>query len=88
MEGPQSNRLAAFGSHSCPTQSRAAAVMGVNNIFYRFRHLSSNKKYTTMAARLRMLNEETVLAAVRIASVIHALAAVFDAEPAAGAAIA
>ena len=28
--------------------------MGMNNIFYRFRHLSSNEKYGTMPARLRM----------------------------------
>jgi alkyl hydroperoxide reductase subunit D len=101
----------------------AAAIMGMNNIFYRFRHLSGNEKYGTMPARLRMqvigkhgtdpvdfelwclavsaingcgvcvdahekvlrdkgVNEETVLAAVRIASTVHALAAVFDAEPA------
>ena len=101
----------------------AAAIMGMNNIFYRFRHLSGNEKYATMPARLRMqvigkhgsdpadfelwclavsaingcgtcveahekvlrekgVNEETVLAAVRIASTIHGLAAVFDAEPA------
>ncbi|MFP5237297.1 MAG: carboxymuconolactone decarboxylase family protein [Acidobacteriota bacterium] len=32
----------------------AAAVMGMNNIFYRFHHLSSNQKYATMPARLRM----------------------------------
>jgi alkyl hydroperoxide reductase subunit D len=91
----------------------AAAVMGMNNIFYRFRHLSTNEKYATMPARLRMqvirshggdaldfelwclaasaingcgvcvdahekvlrekgVTEETVLAAVRIASVVHA----------------
>jgi alkyl hydroperoxide reductase subunit D len=95
----------------------AAAVMGMNNIFYRFRHLSSNEKYGAMPARLRMqvirthgsdpvdfelwclavsaingcgacvdshekvlrekgIPEETILAAVRIASTIHALAAV------------
>ncbi len=101
----------------------AAAVMGMNNIFYRFRHLSTNPKYGAMPARLRMqvigkhgsdpidfelwclavsaingcgvcvdahenvlrekgVNEETVLAAVRIASTIHALGAIFDAEPA------
>jgi alkyl hydroperoxide reductase subunit D len=98
----------------------AAAVMGMNNIFYRFRHLSSNPKYGGMPARLRMqmigrhggdpvdfelwclavsaingcglcvdahekvlrekgVSEETVLAAVRIAAVIHALAGVLDA---------
>jgi len=96
-------------------------VMGMNNIFYRFRHLSGNEKYAAMPARLRMqvigrhgsdpvdfelwclavsavngcgvcveahekvlqgksVNEEVILAAVRIASVVNALAAVFDAE--------
>jgi alkyl hydroperoxide reductase subunit D len=99
----------------------AAAIMGMNNVFYRFHHLTTNEKYSTMPARLRMnvlrthgiehvdfelfclavsainacdkcvdshekvvrdkgLGEENVLAAVRIASVIHALASVFDAE--------
>jgi len=98
----------------------AAAIMGMNNIFYRFRHLSTNEKYGSMPARLRMqvirghgsdpvdfelwclavsaingcgvcvdshekvlhekgVGEETILAAVRIASVVHALAAVMDA---------
>lgn len=32
----------------------AAALMSMNNIFYRFHHLSSNPKYATMPARLRM----------------------------------
>jgi alkyl hydroperoxide reductase subunit D len=95
----------------------AAAMMGMNNIFYRFRHLSGNEKYAAMPARLRMqvirthgsdpvdfelwclavsaingcgvcveahekvlrekgANEETILAAVRIASTVHALSAV------------
>jgi alkyl hydroperoxide reductase subunit D len=95
----------------------AAAIMGMSNVFYRFRHLSSNEKYATMPARLRMqiigrhggdpvdfelwclavsainacgacvdahehvlrekgVNEETILAAVRIASTVHAVAAV------------
>jgi lipoyl-dependent peroxiredoxin subunit D len=99
----------------------AAALMGMNNIFYRFLHLTSNKKYAAIPARLRMngirthgvdhndfelwctavsaingcgacveshqqgligrgVSEETILAAVRIASVIHGLAAVFDGE--------
>jgi alkyl hydroperoxide reductase subunit D len=94
----------------------AAAIMGMNNIFYRFQHLSEHEKYSTMPARLRMnimrthgsdpldfelwcvavsaingcgkcivahdrvlrekgVAEETILAAVRIASVIHAIAA-------------
>jgi alkyl hydroperoxide reductase subunit D len=31
-----------------------AAIMGMNNIWYRFHHLSSNPKYAEMPARLRM----------------------------------
>lgn len=94
----------------------AAAIMGMNNIFYRFQHLSEHEKYSTLPARLRMniirthgsdpldfelwclavsavngcgkcitahdrtlrekgIPEETVMAAVRIASVVHAVAA-------------
>jgi alkyl hydroperoxide reductase subunit D len=99
----------------------AAAVMGMNNIYYRFLHLSSNEKYKTMRAGLRMnairthgvepldfelwclavsaingcgacvdshekvlrdkgFGEEKVLAAVRVASVLHAIATVLDTE--------
>jgi alkyl hydroperoxide reductase subunit D len=99
----------------------AAAVMGMNNIYYRFLHLTSNEKYATMRAGLRMnairthgidpldfelwclavsamngcgacvdshekvlrekgFGEEKVLAAVRIASVLHAIATVLDTE--------
>jgi alkyl hydroperoxide reductase subunit D len=99
----------------------AAAIMSMNNVYYRFLHLTSNEKYSTIPARLRMnvlrmhgvdhadfelwclavsainncracvashekvvrekgLSEEAVLAAVRIASVVHAVAAVMDAE--------
>jgi alkyl hydroperoxide reductase subunit D len=32
----------------------AAAIMAMNNIYYRFHHLSANEKYGTMPARLRM----------------------------------
>lgn len=32
----------------------AAALMGMNNIYYRFHHLSKNEKYATLPARLRM----------------------------------
>ncbi len=99
----------------------AAAIMGMNNIYYRFLHLTSNQKYGTMRAGLRMnvmrthgidlldfelwsiavsaingcgacvdshektlrekgISEEKILAAIRIASVAHAIAAVLDAE--------
>src|SRR5579885_1679267 len=32
----------------------AAAVMGMNNIYYRFQHLSGNERYSQIPARLRM----------------------------------
>lgn len=98
-----------------------AAIMGMNNVYYRFLHLTSNQKYGTMRAGLRMnvmrthgidpldfelwatavsainncpacvdshekslrekgFSEEKILAAVRIASVIHAIAVVLDTE--------
>jgi alkyl hydroperoxide reductase subunit D len=98
----------------------AAAIMGMNNIYYRFHHLSTNEKYATLPARLRMnimrthgadntdfelwslvvsaingcgkcvsshekvllekgVTEELILAAVRIAAVVHATAAALDA---------
>jgi alkyl hydroperoxide reductase subunit D len=101
----------------------AAAVMGMNNVYYRFLHIVENEKYRTIPARLRMnvirmhgvdpidfelwctavsainncqactashervvrekgLAEESVVAAVRIASVLHAVAGVLDAEAA------
>ena len=102
----------------------AAAIMGMNNVFYRFHHLSNTEKYSTMPARLRMnimrthgadqldfefwslvvsaingcakcvnshervllekgVSEESILAGVRIAAVVHGVAAALDAVPAA-----
>ena len=99
----------------------AAAIMGMNNIYYRFQHLCSNEKYRTLPARLRMnfikshgvdpvdfelwclavsaingcglcvdshekilrekgVGEESILAALRIASVIHGIAQVLIAQ--------
>src|SRR3974390_2690060 len=99
----------------------ASAIMGMNNIYYRFLHLSSNEKYATMRAGLRMnvirthgvdqldfelwctavsaingcgscvdsyekvlrekgFGEEKILAAVRVASVLHGIAVVLDTE--------
>jgi alkyl hydroperoxide reductase subunit D len=99
----------------------AFAVMGMNNIFYRFRHMVGREEYATMPARLRMqairshggdpadfelnclavsaingcemclrsheaavrekgLKEEHVMAAVRIASTLHAAAGVIEAQ--------
>lgn len=99
----------------------AAAIMGMNNVFYRFQHLTKNPKYQTLRAGLRMnllrthgidpvdfelwctavsaingcgacvdsheqvirnkgLSEESILAAIRLASVVHGLATVLDTE--------
>lgn len=117
--------LAEAATHLSPqtleAAKSAAAVMGMNNVYYRFQHLAKNPKYATLPARLRMnvlrthgvdpadfelwctavsaingcglcvdsheqvlrgkgVSEELILAAVRLASVIHGLATVFDTE--------
>ena len=107
----------------------AAAIMGMNNIYYRFTHLASAPDYRTLPARLRMnvigkpgvdkadfelwclavsaingcgtcidshekvlreagLTPEQIQAAVRIAAVVHAVAATLDGEAHSAAAIA
>jgi lipoyl-dependent peroxiredoxin subunit D len=112
-----------IGEQVIEAAKSAAAIMGMNNIYYRFQHLIEKETYSEMPARLRMqalrnhgvdqtdfelwcaavsaingcgkclvahervvlekgLSEETVLAAVRIASVVHGLAVVLDAEKA------
>lgn len=101
----------------------AAAIMAMNNIYYRFVHLASAADYKTLPARLRMnviakpgvdkvdfelwslavsavngcgmcidahehelrkggLSAEQIQAAVRIASVVHAVAATLEGEAA------
>jgi alkyl hydroperoxide reductase subunit D len=101
----------------------AAALMGMNNIYFRFSHLSGNNAYNYIPSHLRTkatrihglarldfelwciavsaingcsacviaherllrergVPEDTILAAVRIAAVIHGVAAVLDAEAA------
>ena len=101
----------------------AAAIMGMNNVYYRFLHLVEDDEYAKLPARLRMnvigspgidkvdfelmslavsavngcgkcvssherilrqheLGREAVQSAVRIASVIHAVAGVLDYETA------
>lgn len=98
----------------------ASAIMGMNNVYYRFQHLSGNERYSEIPARLRMqvirshgsdpvdfelwcvavsaihacgvcvashesvlrqkgVPEETILASIRIASVMHGVAVVMDA---------
>ena len=101
----------------------AAAIMGMNNIYYRFAHLASNNEYSTMPAKLRMniignpgvekadfelwslavsaingcgmcidaheaelkkhgMSSSEIQTAVRVASVVHAAAAVLNGETA------
>jgi lipoyl-dependent peroxiredoxin subunit D len=101
----------------------AAAVMGMNNVYYRFQHMVSGDKYSSIPARLRMqairshgtdhidfelwctavsainnchvcvgshekvlrekgFEEEKIVAAIRIAAVIHAAAGVLDEQSA------
>lgn len=112
--------LAEAESHLQPVALEAAkaasAIMGMNNVFYRFQHLSEHEKYSTIPTRLRMnvirthgsdpldfelwclavsaingcgkcivahdrtlrakgVSEEAIVAAVRIATVVHAIAA-------------
>ncbi len=103
----------------------AAAIMGMNNIYYRATHLMENQEYAKLPAKLRMnvigapgvekvdfelwslavsavngcgmcldshekvvrkagLTAEQVQAALRIASAVHAAAAVLDGEEALG----
>jgi alkyl hydroperoxide reductase subunit D len=102
----------------------AAAIMGMNNIYYRFLHLVEDSEYQTMPARLRMnvignpgidklefellslavsavngcgmcvtaherklreggIGREAIQSAVRIASVMHAVAGVLEYQEAA-----
>jgi alkyl hydroperoxide reductase subunit D len=50
--------LAEFGTRlsteALHAAKAAAAIMGMNNVYYRFVHLASNKGYAQMPARLRM----------------------------------
>jgi len=119
--------LAEFGPKLSPealeAAKAAAAIMGMNNIYYRFVHLASAPDYKTLPAKLRMnviakpgvekadfelwslavsavngcgmcidahehelrkagLSTEQIQASVRIAAVVHAVAAVLDGEEA------
>jgi len=118
--------LAEFGPRLAPealeAAKAAAAIMAMNNVYYRFTHLASAPDYRTLPAKLRMtviakpgvakpdfelwslavstingcgacidaherelrkagLTTEAIQAAVRIAAVVHAIAATLDGEP-------
>ena len=117
--GPQ------LGAEALQAAKTAAAIMAMNNIYYRFTHLVAAPDYRTLPAKLRMnamakpgvdkvdfelwslavsavngcgmcidaherelrragLATEAIQAAVRIAAVMHAVAATLEAEEAAG----
>ena len=42
------------GAAALTAAKTAAALMAMNNVYYRFVHLATNKEYATMPARLRM----------------------------------
>ncbi len=118
IQAEASERLAA---EVISASQAAAAVMSMNNIYYRFVHLASDEAYKTMPARLRMnaianhgvdkadfelwslavsavngcglcvesheqalrqagVTKETIQAAVRAASVVHAVAVVLETD--------
>jgi len=117
--------MAEFGPQLAPADltaaKAAAAIMGMNNVYYRFLHLAENEEYTRLPAKLRMnvigapgtakenfelwslavsaingcglcisahdkvvraagITTEQVQAAVRIASVVHAVSVTLEAE--------
>lgn len=51
MEAEAAGRLS---PEAMAAAKAAATIMAMNNIYYRFVHLASNKEYGTMPARLRM----------------------------------
>ena len=50
-EAEAAGRLSPEAAHAARA---AAAVMAMNNVYYRFVHLASNPEYATLPARLRM----------------------------------
>ncbi len=51
MESEAADHLSAAARDAARS---AASIMAMNNVYYRFLHLSSNKDYATLPARLRM----------------------------------
>lgn len=45
---------AQLSAHAREAAKTAVAIMSMNNVFYRFQHLTTNERYATMPARLRM----------------------------------
>lgn len=121
--GIEAEATAHLSSAEIEAARAAAAIMGMNNVYYRFLHLVEDEEYSKLPARLRMnvigspgiarsdfelislavsavngcgkcvsthervlrqhgVSREAVQSAVRVASVIHAVAGVLDYETA------
>ena len=52
--GLSENQIALITLASASGARTAAALMGMNNVYYRFLHLASNDEYAKLPARLRM----------------------------------
>src|SRR5262252_1687117 len=70
-----------LSSQALAAAEGASAIMGMNNVFYRFLHLSSNEKYATMRAGLRMTS---FAAMASICSILSCGASQFRLSMAAG----
>ncbi len=123
IEAVMADAKAHLSEQALESAKTAAALMAMNNIYYRYVHLASNKEYGTMPAKLRMnalanpgvekvdfelwslavsaingcgmcidaheaelkkagMSAGDIQTAVRIASTVHAVAAVLDGEKA------
>ena len=54
VDAAESESVGKLTAEAANAARAAAAVMAMNNIYYRFTHLASNKEYGQLPARLRM----------------------------------
>lgn len=54
VEAAEAECAAKLSPEAATAARAAAAVMAMNNVYYRFTHLASNEEYRTMPAKLRM----------------------------------
>lgn len=54
VEAAEAEAAARLSPEAANAARAAAAVMAMNNVYYRFVHLASNPEYATLPARLRM----------------------------------
>ena len=54
VEATEAEVAGKLSSEAAQAARAAAAVMAMNNVYYRFTHLASNEEYRNMPAKLRM----------------------------------